>query len=97
MTHVFEVTDKIGKKIHLTKERWKHIRKKHPEVVNIEEVDETVKNPDKITFPKLDASVSFYYKYFKHRTSPYKYLLVIVKYLNGEGYVITSYYEDKIK
>ena len=41
--------------------------------------------------------MGFYYKYFKHKPLPYKYLLVLVKYLNGEGYVVTTYYEDKIK
>jgi hypothetical protein len=95
--NIFEVTDKSGRKIHLTKERWSHIRKKHPEVENIEEVKEAIGNPTKITFPKFDNSVGFYYKYFKHKASPDKFLLVLVKYLNGAGYVVTAYYEDKIK
>ena len=97
MSYVFEVTDKSGKRIHLSQERWTHIRKKHPEVENAEELEETIKEPDKITFPKLDEKAGFYYKYFKHRPSSYKYLLVLVKYLNGEGYIVTAYYEDKIK
>lgn len=94
---LFETIDKTNRKIRLTKERWSHIRKKHPEVENLEDVEETVKNPTKITFPKIDESVGFYYKYFKNRPSHHKYLLVLVKYLNGDGYVMTAYYEDKIK
>jgi len=97
MVYLFEAVDKTGRKIHLSKERWTHIRKKHPEVVDIDEIEETLKNPDKVTFPKLDENAGLYYKYFKHRHSPYKYLLVLVKYLNGEGYIVTAYYEDKIK
>lgn len=77
--YIFEITDKSGRKIHLTKERWAHIRKKHPEVENVDEIEEAIKNPTKITFPKFDDSVGFYYKYFKQLPSPDKYLLVLVK------------------
>ena len=94
MNFIFEAKDKTGRMIHLSLERWKHIRKKHPEIENSEEIQETIINPTKITFPKIDESVGFYYKYFKNK-SP-SYLLVLVKYLNGTGYIITAYYEDKI-
>src|SRR3989338_1756475 len=97
MSVIFEVTDKTGRKIRLTKEQWAHIRKKHPEVENSNEVGETIINPDKITYPKFDEAIGCYYKYFKQRPSPDKFLLVLVKYLNGDGYVITAYYEDKKK
>lgn len=97
MNIIFEVVDKTGRKIRLTKKQWSHITKKHPEVESLEEIKETIKNPDKITCPKIDQTIGFYYKYFKHKPSPYKYLLILVKYLNGESYVITSYLEDKIK
>ena len=30
MNYLFEITDKTSRKIHLTKERWKHITLKHP-------------------------------------------------------------------
>jgi len=48
MTFVFEVTDKTGRKIHLSKERGSHIRQRHPNVVNIEEIEETLKKPLKL-------------------------------------------------
>jgi len=38
----------------------------------------------------------FYYRYYKDRKTA-KYLLIIVKYLNGQGFIITSFYTDKIK
>ena len=97
MKNIFETTDKTGRRIHLSKERWSHIRKKHPEIENHEELEMAIKNPDKITRYGSDDSIGFYYKYFKHKPSPDKYLLVLVKYLNGQGYVITAYLEDKIK
>ena len=97
MTYIFEITDKSGRKIHLTKQRWGHIRKKHPEVENTELIEYTLKNPDKIISNYTDETVNRYYKYFKDRKSPKKYLLVSVKYLNGEGHVVTSFFDKNIK
>ncbi len=46
MTWLFEIEDKSGRKIHLTKERWSHINQEHPEIADyLEEIKETLKNP----------------------------------------------------
>ncbi|MEK6837499.1 MAG: PBECR2 nuclease fold domain-containing protein [Nanoarchaeota archaeon] len=95
MVWIFEVIDKSGRKIHLSKERWVHINKEHPEVApHLEDVEETLVSPLKVVQDKYDADVYYYYKYFKRRQS---YLLVIVKYLNGEGFVITVYFVRNIR
>ena len=95
---VFEVRDKSGRKIHLSKERWKHIIHEHPDVANkLYEIEEVIKNPLKIRESKYDANVRFYYKYYKDSKQKSKYILVAVKYLNGEGYIITSFYVTKIR
>ena len=95
--YVFEIIDKTGRKIHLSKERWKHIRKKHPEIEEYELIKETIEKPDKITGYHPDKTIYYFYKYYKHRHSFEKYLLVIVKYLNKHGYILSAYFEDKIK
>ena len=42
MNVIFEVIDKTGRKIHLSKERWNHLATKHPDMSNyLEEVEET--------------------------------------------------------
>ncbi|MBU2052912.1 MAG: hypothetical protein ABIJ14_02585 [Nanoarchaeota archaeon] len=94
---IFEITDKSGRKINLSKEGRRHIRKKHPEVEEEEQIKETIENPDKITSYGFDKTIHYYYKFYKHRKQPSKYLLVIVKYLNNSGYVISSYFETYIK
>ena len=86
----FEATDKTGRKLYLSKERWGHIRKKHPNVANVEDIEDTLQNPLKII--QIEEGSVAYYKYFKHKLESAKYLKVIVKYLNGEGYVISSYF-----
>ncbi len=94
MVWITEITDTSGRRIHLSKERWSHILK-HPEMANqIEQIRETLERPDTIIHPKLDPQVHFYFKYYKEKT---EYLFISVKYLNGEGFIITSHYTDKIK
>lgn len=98
MIWVFEIKDKSERKIHLSKERWNHINQEHPEISEYaEEIKETLENPTKITDYSFDENVKYYYKYFKDRKSSAKYLLTIVKYLNGGGFIITAYFVGSIK
>lgn len=92
---IIEVTDKSNRRIHLSQERWKHIHK-HPEltVQFLERMKETLTKPDKIIQFELDIQVHFYFKYYKDKT---EYLFISVKYLNGEGFIITSFYTDRIQ
>ena len=94
MEIIFEVIDKTGRRIRLTKKQWTHIRQRHPILNNYGDVKETIKNPIKIF--NRDEETAIYYKYFKHKKDPAKYLKVIVNYLNGGGYVITAYFVNNI-
>ena len=95
---IFEVKDKSGRMIHLSNERWKHINQDHPEVAHhLEEIKDTLENPVKIASYSIDENVKYYYRYFKERKSRARHLLVIVKYLNGNGFIITSYFVKSIK
>mgnify|MGYP001578545673 FL=1 len=88
------VSDYSGRKIRFPAERWKHIIAEHPDVSEPEEIKETLLNPLKITPSKYSPeNVCYYYRYLKPRK---RYLLVAVKYLNGEGFVITAYYRRTI-
>jgi len=86
---------KKGKNIYLTNERWKHICIEHPNISNnLEYIKKTIIGPLKISNSKYDENVKFYYNYMKDKKS---YLLVSVKYLNGEGFVITSFFTKRIE
>jgi len=95
MTWILEERDKTGRKIHLSQERWVHIQK-HPEttVLYLERVKEALMYPDKIVDFDLDMNVHFYFKYYKDRK---EYLFISIKYLNGDGFIITSFYTDTIQ
>lgn len=92
--HVFEIKLKSGRKIHLSKERWSHIRKEHPDITHTEEIIKTLFCPDKINLSDKDESVRWYYLYNKLRR---RFMKVSVKYLNGNAYFITCHYTTKIQ
>lgn len=93
MENIFEVIDKTGRKIRLTEEQWRHIKREHPEV-NEEDIKLTLQNPLKII--DNEDSKYFYCQYLKHKKLPFRYIRVIVKYLNGGGFVITAYFVKNI-
>jgi|SRR3989338_9750509 len=91
--NIFEVTDKTGRKIRMTIWNWGHITKKHPNIsTEKEKIIETLENPDKIIYSIKDEKARFYYKYYKNRKSVNKFLMVLVKYLNGDGFIISTHF-----
>jgi len=76
MSHIFEVTDKSGKKVHLSKERWKHVLK-HPHMDNqIDSIQDTLKSPTTIRYFEGDDKIRYFYKEFKERDASERYLLI---------------------
>jgi|SRR3989344_9338033 len=92
---VFEVIDKLGAIVHLSKERWKHIQK-HPFMHNcLEDIQFALRKPLTIRYED-DESVLYFYKEYKENAPTERYLLVGVKYLNNKGFIITSFFTNKI-
>ena len=97
MEKIFEVEDKTGRIIYLPKKQWLHIASEHPEVGSkyeriIETIIETIIEPLFINNHNKDENVKYYHKRYKEND---KYLIVVVKYLNGEGFIVSSYYTNK--
>jgi hypothetical protein len=98
MSAIFEVIDKSGRKLRMTEWNWQHIVKRHSEIsAEKEKTTETLKNPDKIINSLKDEKARFYYKYDKHRKSINKFLMVLVKYLNGGGFIISAHFMRTVK
>ncbi|PIN92913.1 hypothetical protein COU54_05095 [Candidatus Pacearchaeota archaeon CG10_big_fil_rev_8_21_14_0_10_31_24] len=96
MDYVFEIVDKTERKIHLTKERWNHILK-HPNMDDsIEKIKKALENPTTIRYNENDEKVRYYYLEFKSNYPSERYLLISVKYLNNHGFIITSFFTNKI-
>lgn len=95
MKIVFEIKTTFEKKIKLTEKRSNHIIFKHPELTNnIDKIKNTLLYPDIIRKSQYNPNVWLYYKFYKRLK---KYLTVVVKLFNKEGFIITSYFTDRIK
>jgi len=90
----FVVKSKLGKEIMVTERYWSLIVKiKHPIIKDYEkEVKETIEEPEVIRMSRKDSDVFLHYK--RHGKF---FVCVLVKHLNGEGFIITAYLADKIK
>ena len=97
MNIIFEVKDKTGRKLRMTDFNWHHIIKRHPELASQKKLIETLEKPDKITISLEDEETKYYYKHYKDLLSPCKFMRVIAKYLNGEGFIISSHFVKTIQ
>jgi hypothetical protein len=94
---VFEIVSKDKKKIRLTELQWAHISLRHPELKNqIDKIILTLREPEFIYYSPQEKNYH-YYKFFKETPVTDKYLLLIIKYINGDGFVITAFFVSKIK
>lgn len=94
---IFEVISKLKRKIRLTDIQLFHVLLHHPEMVNQEnKMLETLKYPDLVLCDKQKDTYN-YYKLFMKTVVTRKFLHLIVKHLNSEGFIITSYFADEIR
>ena len=94
MSRLFTVKDVTQREIYLTRERWAHIQKHQGMGSQLPSIIETLQRPNHIIESFHDENKRHYFRYFKQERA---YLFISVKYLNGEGYIITSFYTDKMK
>jgi len=94
---IFEIVCKLRKKIRLTETQWSHIKYRHPELENqIEKISMTLESPEIICYSSKEE-LYHYYRHFTGTPVSEKYLLVVVKHLNDEGFVVTGFFVSKIK
>ena len=86
---LFELIDVLGRRIRTTKSYWKKIKEvKHTELrLGIVEVKNTITNPDEIRQSVTDSTILLFAK----KVRKYAILVVAVKTLNGEGFIVTVY------
>lgn len=92
---LFEVEDIFGRKIRTTEKYWRQIKEvKHPELkFGIPEVRQTLKNPEEVRKSVTDVTILLFAKKVKE----YGILIVAVKTLNGEGFLVTAYKTKRYK
>jgi len=78
--------------IRLSDERWSHITEEHCELVGLlHDVLDTIKNPKKILEGKQNAQLAV------GQMSDGKYIVVIYRELNGDGFVMTAFLTRKMQ
>ncbi len=90
--------DALGRNVRLTTERLTHIEENHPEIRNAAELaEEVLTAPEEIVRSRSDHEVALYYRF--HRDTPVgeKYICVVVKFTEGDAFILTMYFTDKVK
>ncbi len=90
----FEAKDIFGKSVRTTIDYWKKIFLiKHKELkVSQSEVIKVIQNPNEVRKSVQDSFIYLFYKKLEE-----KYLVVVVKYLNHHGFIVTIYQTTKLK
>lgn len=94
----FEILrDHQGREIRLTNERWVHIIE-HPEMNGQRErLIETLSIPDTIIATAKDESIHTYHRFYSTTPVTQKYLIVAVKILKDDAFVVTAFYSSRQK
>ena len=92
---LFEVPTPLGFTVRVSPSYWDLITNiKHPVMYGLEnEVQEALENPDEIRVSRSDSAVFLFYKIQR----PGRWICAVVKRLDGEGFLITTYPTDAIK
>ncbi len=90
-------TDYTGRIIRLTEERCAHILD-HPEMGDqLERVAEALSEPDGVVATVADGTVHVYHKHYSQTPVTKKYLLVVVKVLSNDAFVLTVFFSNRQK
>jgi hypothetical protein len=92
---IFSVHSVLGRRIRLTDTQWRHIRKRRELHGQLDNLRETLSSPESVFYVPYEDTYH-YYRLYPQTLVGSKYMLVIVKHLNGEGFVITCFYARKI-
>jgi len=91
------IVDYADRTVRLTGERLGHIHE-HPEMVGQERrILEVLQKPDVVFTSHKDSSVHVYYKHYTRSPAGSKHLMVAVKILEEDAFVITAFFTDEVK
>ncbi len=92
-----ELRDVWGNRVSLTDERRIHLLE-HPEMRGQEDrLAEALLEPDAVIQSPTDNTVRLFHRFYRRLAIGDKYLCLVVKYVEGDIFVITAYFTDKVK
>ena len=91
------ILDCFGNAVRLTEERMAHILE-HPEMREMgAEIERVLTAPQTVRRSRSDDAVLLFYEFYAKTIVGGKWLCVVVKYAEGDPFVITAYLTDKPK
>jgi len=97
MPFVFEIVAYDGKIIRLTEVQWLHVVFFHPEIEGEQKrMREVLENPE-VVVRGATEDTKIYYKFYPSTPVASKYLAVVVKVLDREGFIVTSYFTERVR
>ena len=90
---LFTTTDPRGYTVILTESCYAyHILVEHPDISDIDEIEQTIRNPHTISRDAIDDERLIYYRIY--RRNPKRWMIKVVV---GDGEVITAYRVTRMK
>jgi hypothetical protein len=92
---LFEVDTPLGFSVRVSQSYWEFIvTVKHPTMAGMEnEVQTTLREPEEVRRSRSDANVYLFYR----KQNAQRWFCAVVRRLNGDGFLITTYPTDAIK
>ena len=92
--HRFEILTPLGFRVRTSHEYWQKLIIKHPDIADLEtEVKQALASADEIRQSNRDSNVLLFYLIL-NRT---RWVVVVARKVNSNGFVITAYQTDAIK
>jgi hypothetical protein len=90
--YLFAVRDPLGQEVRLTESCYNlHIRVEHPELLDVNQLVDTIASPDFIAQDAVDPLRLVYYR--TYQTQPQRWMKVVVE----QGEVVTAYRVRRLK
>jgi hypothetical protein len=90
----FEVLTPLDFTVRTSESYWQKLLVKHPDIEDLEEfVQQALASPDEIRRSSRDAGVLLFYRLRQEK----RWVVAVVRRLNGDGFLITAYQTDAIK
>ncbi|QHV01149.1 hypothetical protein [Synechocystis sp. CACIAM 05] len=90
----FSVFTPLDFVVRTSEEYWQKVILKHPDILGLEnEVKATLSQPDQIRRSSRDPNILLFYLILKEK----RWVAVVTRKLNGDGFLITAYQTDAIK
>ncbi|MCZ7584975.1 MAG: PBECR2 nuclease fold domain-containing protein [Deltaproteobacteria bacterium] len=87
----------LGRHVRLSSVQWTHILERHPEMAGQQEkFTETLREPEAVLYDRDEENYQ-YLKRFRQSPVTDKFLLLVVRHLNGDGFVITAFFVSRVR